>query len=55
LKHPDIEVRDVAIQALENWEIEEAIPILEEYRDEVQWLEDYASEVLEGIKASVNK
>ncbi|HDN67380.1 MAG TPA: hypothetical protein ENF86_00300 [Firmicutes bacterium] len=51
LQHSDVEVRDSTVQAIENWEIKEAIPLLREHHEDVPWLKEYIQGVIEDIEA----
>ncbi len=54
LKHHDVEVRDAAVQMLEEWGSEKAVGILDQHlkNEEVDWLRDYIESVLEDLKGA---
>jgi len=48
LEHPDVEVRDAAVQVLEIWGAAEAIRLLKKHRnrEQVPWLQNYVENVI---------
>lgn len=50
LKHPDVEVRDAAVQALELWGGTEAADLLRQHSEEVGWLRKYIAQILSELE-----
>lgn len=46
LRHQSVSVRDAAVQAIENWGEGKAVFLLTNHREEVPWLRDYISVVI---------
>ena len=46
LKHPEAEVREAAVRALETWGGREALVILGKHNDPIAWLDEYVKEVI---------
>ena len=44
-----VEVRDAAMQAVENWREVTSIEALRNHRDEISWLRDYAKQILRDL------
>ena len=53
LEHPDIEVRDAAVQVLETWGTDEAVRLLKQRmsRERVDWLRSYIERVIEDLRS----
>jgi hypothetical protein len=51
LASESIEVRDAAIQAVENWEDRTLVGLLEKHNDEIPWLSSYAANVARDLGA----
>jgi hypothetical protein len=49
LRHEDVEVREAAIRALEDWGGCEALRLLRSHRDSVAWLSEYVSQVIADL------
>ena len=54
LDHPDVEVRDAAVQVLEIWGTTEAIRLLKKHRsrEQVVWLQSYIERVIQDLEGS---
>ena len=54
LEHPDVEVRDDAVQVLEIWGTTEAISLLKKHRsrEQVVWLQSYIERVIQNLEGS---
>ena len=54
LEHPDVEVRDAAVQVLEIWGTTEAIRLLKKHRsrEQVVWLQRYIERVIQDLEGS---
>ena len=50
LQHKDLQVRDGAICALEQWGGSEAVGILQDHNEPVEWLREYVVQVIEDLK-----
>ena len=51
LKSPSVELRDAAIQAVENWGDKRLLEVLRLHEDPVPWLADYTRQVVGDIEA----
>jgi len=49
LKSQHVEIRDAAMQAVENWGEAALIKSLRNHRDEVPWLKSYAGQILKDL------
>ena len=45
LKSPEVEVRDAAVQAVENWDEERLRALLRQHDEKVSWLDEYIRQV----------
>jgi hypothetical protein len=52
LMHPDIEVRDAAVKALESWGGPDAVQILSRHHEKVSWLRRYVDGVISDLQPS---
>jgi hypothetical protein len=50
LLHPDVEVREAAVRAIEMWEDPAIIGYLERREEKVSWLANYIKQVIKDIK-----
>lgn len=50
----DLEIREYAIRAFENWACSSSLDILESQRVSPAWLDDYRKEVIEDIKGIID-
>ena len=49
LAHPDVELRDAAVQAAESWGDPDLVDVLHAHREAVPWLGEYIREVTEDL------
>lgn len=54
LGHKDVEVREAAIRALEDWGGCEALDMLRRHRDTVAWLNEYVSQVIVDLSGTTS-
>lgn len=54
LRHPNVEVRECAVRAFENWETETSLFILKDVHFEEEWLQDYVSQVVSDLGKKFN-
>jgi hypothetical protein len=54
LSHDDVEMREAAIRAFENWGGFEALAILRQHYDHETWLREYVSRVIEDLAESTS-
>lgn len=45
----DVEIRDAAIQAVEQWEEQALVDVLKAHHEETQWLRDYMQDVIADL------
>lgn len=51
LRSPDVELRDAAVQAAENWEDAALVPLLQEHEEPVPWLGAYKAAVARELQS----
>ena len=51
LRHRNVEVRDAAVQAVEQWEELDLIPTLQRHNESIDWLQDYIHQVIADLSA----
>lgn len=50
LQHSDMNVRDYAIKAFENWNSKKALPVLQKLNCDAKWLQNYVNQVIDVLE-----